>query len=161
MTVVSNTSPLVNLAAVGGLDLLRQLYGTILIPPAVHAEICACPPQVPGAAEVKAQPWIRPAPFQPDALCRVLEQHLDPGEAEAIALANSLPADLLLLDERRARKTALRLQIPILGVLGCLLEAKRLGHIPLVQPWIHALRATAGFRLADDLVALVLQRAGE
>ncbi|MBM3891080.1 MAG: DUF3368 domain-containing protein [Verrucomicrobia bacterium] len=112
-------------------------------------------------AEVRAQVWIRLAPFQPDALCHVLAQHLDPGEAEAIALANSLSADLLLLDERRARKTALRLQVPILGVLGCLLEAKRLGHIPQVQPWIHALRQNAGFRLADDLVASVLQRAGE
>jgi predicted nucleic acid-binding protein len=161
MTVVSNTSPIVNLAAIGALDLLRKLYGTVLIPPAVYAEICSAPMDVPGAAVVRQRTWIQPAEFKPDALTLALSERLHPGEAEAIALASHLSADLLLLDERRARKTALRMRIPILGVLGCLIEAKRLGHVPSVKPLLQALKDTAGFHLADDLAASVLERAGE
>jgi len=66
MIVVSNTSPIINLAAVGQLQLLRQLYDQILIPQAVHREIVVVGVGQPGAAQVKSSDWIemRPVPHQ-------------------------------------------------------------------------------------------------
>jgi predicted nucleic acid-binding protein len=56
--VVSNTSPIINLAAVGQLQLLRQLYDQILVPQTVHREIVVVGIGQPGAAEVKSSDWI-------------------------------------------------------------------------------------------------------
>jgi len=58
MTVVSDASPLINLARIGQLDLLRQLYGTMLLPEAVWQEVVVDGAGQPGAAEVRAADWI-------------------------------------------------------------------------------------------------------
>ena len=58
MRVVSNTSPIINLAGIGRLDLLRDLYGAIVIPRAVYGEITGFGQHLPGAAEVQAADWI-------------------------------------------------------------------------------------------------------
>lgn len=59
MIVVSDTSPITNFAAVGQLDLLHQLYATIIIPEAVYNEMVSVNKLVPGAVEVQAFSWIR------------------------------------------------------------------------------------------------------
>lgn len=161
MIVVSNTSPIVNLAVVGGLHILRDLFHEILVPSAVQEEISAGVAALPALAVTQQQDWIKGRPVADWPLREVLSQNLDAGEAEAIALAVEAKADYLLVDERRARKIAQRLGIPVMGVLGCLVEAKRRGHIPVVKPWIESLRQVAGFRVSDDLVATVLRKAGE
>ena len=58
MIVISNTSPIVNLAAVGQVELLQQLYGYVVIPPAVFHEIAVIGAGQPGAAEVESFEWI-------------------------------------------------------------------------------------------------------
>ncbi len=60
MIIISDTSPIINLAAVGQLDLLRQLYGHIIIPQAIYDEIVVAGTGQPGAHEVKAAGWIGP-----------------------------------------------------------------------------------------------------
>src|SRR6266568_4995556 len=124
MIVVSNTSPIVKLAAVGHLDLLQQLYGALLIPPAVYHEIVVVGAGLPGAHEVQTLPWFQQRPVAPSALLTRLQLALDPGEAEVIALAGEIKADLMLLDERRARRLAGQLGLHHVGVLGLLIEAK-------------------------------------
>jgi len=85
---------------------------------------------------------------------------LDRGEAQAIALAQELNADLLIVDERLGRQHARRLGLTITGTLGILLKAKQLGYVDAVQPLIEQLQQ-GGIRLRDDVVRRVLELAGE
>ena len=91
----------------------------------------------------------------------MLKLQLDPGEAEAIALALELKSDLLLLDERRARTVASRLALRVVGLLGMLIEAKQKGLLPLVRPVLDDLEVKAGFWITETLRARILQVAGE
>jgi hypothetical protein len=86
---------------------------------------------------------------------------LDRGEAETIALALEVEADLVLLDEREGRRAAQRFGLRVLGVMGILLDAKSHGAIKAVRPHLDALRQTAGFYLADAVYDSVLLLAGE
>ncbi|MGM0577132.1 MAG: DUF3368 domain-containing protein [Myxococcota bacterium] len=90
-----------------------------------------------------------------------MSAELDPGETEAIALAVERKADVLLVDERRARRAATRLGQRVLGVLGVLLQAKRRGLVEELRPILHDLTEEAGFRIGPELVARVLKAAGE
>lgn len=83
------------------------------------------------------------------------------GEAEAIVLARELGADILLIDERRARKTALELGLPVTGLLGVLLEAKKAGLIPALKPILDQMEAIVAFRLKRSLYEATLRAAGE
>ena len=118
MIVVSNSSPLVSLAAVGRLDLLRELYGVITIPQAVYHEVAVRGLGRPGAAEVQTLDWIVRGDVSDPAVVTALEGKLDRGEAEAIALAAELRADLLLMDERLGRAEAARFGLRFIGILG-------------------------------------------
>jgi hypothetical protein len=138
MIVVSNTSPLVNLAAIGQLDLLKQLYGGIVIPQAVYAEIVIAGAGQPGAVEVKTLDWIKTRPVANRTAVASLQLELDAGEAEAILLAVELNAGLILLDERKGRRVALRLGLRPMGLLGALVEAKHKGSVVAVKPSLAA-----------------------
>jgi len=157
--VVVNTTPIIALALIGQLDLLRQLYGEVVIPPAVQAEILAGGPSGVGVAELKTAAWIRPAPLLDPGRADLLSD-LDRGEAEAIVLAQDLNAELLIMDERLARRHAQRLGLTLTGVLGVLLKAKQQGLVPLVKPLIEQLRQ-GGIWLSDALVDEALKLAGE
>jgi predicted nucleic acid-binding protein len=85
---------------------------------------------------------------------------LDRGEAEVIALAQELGSDLVLIDERLARRHAKRLGLKLTGTLGVLLRAKRLGLIPSVSPSIEQL-LEGGIRLSDSVISEALSLAGE
>lgn len=160
MIVVSDTSPIINLAAVEHLTLLHRLYGHVLIPQRVYDEIVAGNEQ-PGAQEIRNYSWIESRSVKDDAVVLALHDALDPGEAEAIALALQEKADLLLLDERRGRAFAAQYGLRFIGILGILIEAKRRHEIPTVKPVMDALIAKAGFWIAPLLYERVLQAAGE
>ncbi|MCR4406840.1 MAG: DUF3368 domain-containing protein [Anaerolineae bacterium] len=157
MKVVSNASVLINLARIGELDLLRQLYGTLLIPEAVWQEVVVEGVGQPGAGQVEAASWIKTHDVANELLVRALRQDLDAGEAEAIALALEVGADLLLMDERLGRETAQHLGLRYVGLIGVLITAKRRGLIDAVKPYLDKLRDVAGFYLTDALYARVLQ----
>lgn len=161
MSIVSNASPLINLARIGRLDLLYQLYGELVIPEAVWNEIVVEGMGQPGADEVKAANWIRMQAVANRPLVRALRQELDSGEAEAIALALEIGADLLLMDERLGRETARHLGLRYIGLIGVLIEARRKGLISAIKPHLDALRGMAGFHVRDALYLQVLQDEGE
>lgn len=159
MIVVSDTSPLIYLARLQRLDLLRVLYGRIVVPPSVHRELAS------GASwEVALDAigdWIEV--IAPANLLRVqsLRETLDAGEAEGIALAEELGADLLLIDERSGREAAKRGGLRAYGVLGVLLEAKRSGAISLIGPELVRLRRETTFRASSAAFDDALRLAGE
>jgi predicted nucleic acid-binding protein len=95
--VVSNTSPMTNLAAIGQVALLRQLYGGVYIPEAVYRELRAGESRGDHPPFLEAADWIQVRAVPLETLQSLAPYRLDRGEAEAIALAERLQADLLRL----------------------------------------------------------------
>jgi len=157
--VVSDASPIANLAVVGQLELLRQLYGVVVIPPAVRAEVIAgldlrkLSPEVASWLEVRAV-------INAKAVQSLLLS-LDKGEAEAIVLAEELNADLLLMDEQKGRFIAQNLGLHVIGLLGVLLEAKKRGLVSALRPIVDDLIHKAGFWIGSDLYHRLLEIAAE
>jgi len=144
MRVVSNTSPLSNLAVVGRLDLLRQRYGSVTIPLVVAQELGRLSHPDGQAALVAAilAGWLKPDPTVPPLLSSSVT--LDPGETAAIALALAVHADVLFIDEKRGRAAARSAGLTVSGLLGELLHAKFVGRIPSMRAEIQRLRSQAG-----------------
>lgn len=151
MIVVSNTSPITNLAAVGQLDLLRKIFGRVIVPDAVVQELTAGGVAWPGAVELAQADWIRVEDVREQYLVDALRLELDYGEAATIVLALQTDAELILLDEQAGRTAARYLGLEVMGVVGILLRAKQHGYIPQVRPLLDALRHQAGFFLSAQV----------
>lgn len=153
--VVSDASPLILLARVGRLDLLRAISSDVLAPPAVWAEATR-EPLAPGASVVAAATWIRIlAPTRP----LPSNGTLGAGEREAIALAREHGA-ILVVDDAAARRRARVEGLRLTGTLGVLVLARRTGHLHAVAPILETMQAQ-GFRISADLIARTLHRCGE
>ncbi len=161
MIVVSDTSPVLSLTLVGQLDLLRQLYGSIMIPEAVRDELIVDGAAYHNGDEVIQQNWIHIRTVTNLIVLKLLQRELDRGEAEALALAIDLKADLILLDEFKARRLADDLDLPHTGVIDLLGEAKRLNYLSEVKPTLDALINHAHFHVSQKLYQRTLQSAGE
>jgi predicted nucleic acid-binding protein len=159
--VVSDTSPITNLVAIGYLELLQQLYGQIMVPPAVYRELTRGGETVPGYKEVQTFDWITVQPVNDSELVISLLDRLDEGEAEAIALAIEQQADWLLIDEELGRQVAEAYQIRFTGILGVLIEAKHRGFVAEVKPVLDSLINNAEFWVSERLYRRVLQVVGE
>jgi len=157
--VVVNATPLIALALIGKLGLLQQLYGQVTMPSAVEAEVFAGGPKGIGSTEIREATWLHAVSLQDPQRADLLAD-LDRGEAEVIALAQELDADLVILDERLARRHARRVGLTLTGTLGVLLKAKQVGQVGAVAPLIEQLRL-GGIRLSDAIVAEVLKLADE
>lgn len=154
--VVSNTGPLIALASIYQFELLQKLFGTISIPKAVRTEVL----DETTLTAVNMADWILVRTAQDKIAVQLLNGELDTGESEAIVLARELNADLLLIDERAARRKAAALDLSTIGTLGVLLMAKNQGLIPVLKPLIEQLNQS-GFHMSDELYAQVLNSAGE
>jgi len=159
--VVSNTSPITNLAAIGRLYLLGDLFKSITIAQGVWDELNANGNPWPGSREVSAAPWIVQRTPTNAPLVAALRGYLDRGEAETIALAVELKAELVILDERDGRHAAQAHGLRIMGAVGVLIQAKRRGLIPALRPELDALRNRAGFYLGQGVYFKALETAGE
>jgi uncharacterized protein len=161
MIVVSNTSPLTNLAAIQQFELLQRLYQEIHIPQAVWNELNAQQRPWPGCREVANADWIYHHRVTNVQLVKALTRDLDLGEAESIGLALELKADMILLDETDGRRVAQRWGLKTVGVLGILTEAKTKQLIDEMKPLLQSLRYQIGFYLSPRLYQEVLQSVGE
>jgi len=153
--VVSDTSPICYLVLVGQVDLLKTLFEQISIPTAVRDELAHT--GAPGAVRAWiAQPpaWlvIRTAPSD-DRLGSLSRLH--PGEREAILLATEMRSDLILLDDRAARRLAQERGLAVSGLLGLLSRAAREGRVSLPET-LDRLRQT-NFRVAPRLLKAMLE----
>ena len=158
--VVSDTTAITHLARIGALNLVHQLYMTIFIPEAVYLELTSHGSNIPGANEAKSYPWIKMQKVKDKRRVDLHSKILDLGESEAIALAEELHADLLIIDEKIGRTYAKSLGIEITGMIGILLLAKERKLITSVKPFLDRLMATK-FKLNIRLYNQALELAGE
>jgi predicted nucleic acid-binding protein len=160
LVVVSDTSPIRALAHLQLLNIIPSLFGCVLIPPAVLKEL-AHPPLgviVVAAGDLPFADVRVPAIW---AQLDRLSHDLDRGEAEALAVALELKADLILIDEAAGRATAEKLGLKYTDTLGPLIRAKRAGIIPAVRPLLDPLQHGLRFFIHDRVKEAILQLAGE
>ena len=114
---------------------------------------------MPGAHAVAQLTWLEIRKPEPQVL-QPLSILVDPGEAEAIALAQTVAGSIVLLDDSQARRVAERFNIPRIGTLGILRRAKKMGLLEKIRPHVEYLRSN-NIYMADNLVAAVLLDVGE
>jgi predicted nucleic acid-binding protein len=158
--IVADSGPLIALARIGQLHLLRDLFGVVVIPHAVATE-CLAGQNRPGSqviAQALKQGWLRKK--RPTSRISPVDRPaLGDGENAAIALARGL-GSRLLIDDKLARKAAGLNQVAVVGTAGVLIEAKQKKFVRKVKPLIEDLRR-CGYRLSEELVESVLARCGE
>jgi len=149
--IVCNASPIIGLAHIGQLELLRDLFGTVIVPTAVVSET---------APSVNLPSWIMSRALVQTIGPRILGAYLGRGESEAISLALECNAKLVILDDRPARRLAQSLGLNVIGTTGLLLAAKERGLIPDVKPHLDQL-LEFDFYIASKLYEQVLKAAEE
>jgi uncharacterized protein len=160
--VVSDTSPLCNLAIIQHLWLLHAIYDVVIIPSVVADEL-ANGTTIPEIPNILTLDWVRVFPLADRTVAEALQRdrRLDPGEAHAIALAIQLQASDLLIDERIGRREATALGVSVIGILGILRVAKQRNLIPEIKPVLDQLIGQAGFRVSKVLYDQTLQDVNE
>jgi predicted nucleic acid-binding protein len=158
--IVCNTGPLIAFAMLDRMDILHSLFDDLFVPPEVHQEILAGGGTNAGLSSYLNVQWIRVEPLldPPDPL---LSTFLDKGEAAVIGLARRLSVNLVLIDERKARKIARTIYgLDVVGSVRLLIEAKKNGLLDRVGNALKMLRE-GGYWIADDIVEKALFQAGE
>lgn len=153
--VVSNTSPICYLLLIGQVDLLPTLFGRVVIPKAVRDELASEDAPEPVRSWIAQPPdWldIRDMKAEPDSGLSQLHR----GEQEAILLAEELMTDLIILDEKAARQTAMERGLNLTGLIGILDESATRGLIDLPLA-VERLRQT-NFRISPRLLKSLLDR---
>jgi predicted nucleic acid-binding protein len=137
------------LSNIGELRILHELFGEILVPPAVVREFGEILPE-----------WAIIKSPRDKHLVNALSRLLGDGESEAIALALELKADFLILDDLKARKIAREMGVKVMGTAGVLLLAKKRGIVGAVKPLLSEL-VERGFRISPEVIEVILKAAGE
>lgn len=158
--VIVNSTPLIVLCNIDRLYILKEVYGEIIIPQAVLDEIMvkkdsAC------SQILSERDWIKVECISSEADKRMYQAKLHAGEVETMILAQEEPkADLVIIDDNSAKKTAMYLGLKVTGTLGVLLKAKKQGIISEVKPIIEDM-ISDGFYIKEDIRKLILKQAGE
>jgi uncharacterized protein len=131
VTVISDSSPLITLARIRCFDLLRKLYNKIYIPREVYKEVVIDGATLPGAAEVSRSDWIEVRVVQniDNVAAAVVKFGLGTGEVSAIVLAKELGADVVLIDDWKARRCAFEEGLRVVGCIGILEDLYAKGHL--------------------------------
>ena len=158
--IVCNAGPLITLASVAQLDLLRALYRRVVVPQPVIDEIVQSGAGRTGAIEVGSASWIEAVP-SPGEMDPLLAAELGAGESAVLSIAVQLRAPLALIDERRARRIATQVYgLTVKGTAGILVEAKRAGLLPSIRPLLERI-VQRGYFLSAHLVESACHSAGE
>lgn len=160
MVVVSDTGPLIYLARIGHLSLLKKRFGPILIPEEVYREICVQGKGKPGAEKIEKTDWIDRREVEDNFLLEVLRLELDKGESEVIVLAKQMEAERVIIDEKIPREKLKSLGFKVVGTVGILVWASQEGLISDLKGCLDELR-DKGMWISDDLYAKALELAKE
>lgn len=151
LVAVCDASPLIALEAIGCLELLPDMFTTLVAPPAVLRELRSI---------VKLPGWLEERALSEPIPSDVCVPTLGPGEQEALALTVEIGAAWLIADERPARQLARSLGLQVIGTLGILVAARKQGQIDSLGDRLSELQAT-GFFLTQDLYDWALTEVGE
>jgi predicted nucleic acid-binding protein len=157
LLVVSNSSPIMNLAIIGQLHLIQELFGEIIISKEVWSELIIEGKGNPGINEIEKAKWVKVVKVKNDSLVKTLTKDLDVDESAAIALAIEKKANLLLLDETDARNLAEFYHLTKTGVIGILMRAKKQSLIKEIKPMLDKLTTQAYFWIKQDLYDAILR----
>ena len=158
--IVCNAGPLIALAGIGQVGLLGELFGEVLVPVEVQAEVEAGGSGGVGASLFQEQTWLRVTHLE-QTVDPLLVSLLDQGEAATISLALQTKAALVLMDEVKGRRVARDVfGLAVVGTGRLLVEAKRARLIAEVRPLLTKMRSN-GYWMADKIIAEVLRQAGE
>jgi predicted nucleic acid-binding protein len=153
MIVVADSAPLHYLILLEQVDLLRRFYGQVVVPEAVASELSnAAAPGVVSEWIAAPPSWLEVRPVAPEVLAAITDD-LDLGERAAIALAEAMRADLLLIDEAAGRAEAKRRHLRVTGTLGVLRSGAERGLMNV--PDLLARLKTTSFYLDEALVSVV------
>ena len=155
MIVVCDSSPLIALLSVDRIDLLKKLFDTVLIPPAVCSEVFGVSRtlEIPDFMHIEAP--------NSKTSVRFLSMSLHLGESEAITLAIEKQVNRIILDDKLARNTADRLGLCVIGTLGVLMLAKEKAFLTEIRPLIDQMIDKISFRIAPSVLKRVLTQVNE
>ena len=158
--VIVNTTPLIALCHVGQLDILKKIYGEILIPQAVYRELSekkdsVCKKQVDDSIN-----WIHVENIKNQMAKSMFKAQLHDGEVEVMILAKEKSADLVIIDDANAKKHAKYLKLSVTGTLGVLIRAKKQGYISELKPIIQEMVEKNIF-ISEKLMKLCLEQVSE
>ena len=145
MRIVVDTSVLIALSNIGRLELLRSLFDDVMVPRAVMEEYGEPLPE-----------WVKVVEVKDKQLVRALLGNLHRGEAEVIALALEANADIVILDDKKARNIARRIGLNVMGTIGILILAKKQSLINNIEAEISKLTETS-FRLSRDVITKAIE----
>ena len=152
--VIVNSTPLIILSKIGELEILKNLYGEIIIPRAVFEEVTI------KSDAIKNLSWIKILEVQDKSNRKIYQAKLHDGEVEVMMLAKEISADLLIIDDNAAKKFAKFLGFQVTGTLGILLKSKSEKIISEVKPILEKMQAE-NFYISEEIIKLVLKTAGE
>ena len=157
--IVSDTSPLLNLALIERLELLESQFSEVTVPQQVWNELTDGEDGLEGLRELRDDGLLYLVEVERSDLFVELFHELDLGETAAICYAVEQNADLVLLDERDGRRVARRHDLNVTGVIGILLRGAKTGVVTLDHE-LKVLRE-AGFWISDDLYEQILSEADQ
>ena len=152
--IIGDSSALIALSVVDKLELLEELYTNLYMPQAVFDEVT----QVGRPQSDKLRRFLQ-------SRVKVVELNLTKlglglGELEAITLYKELDAEVLLIDDNRAKKYAILNDVKVIGSLGVLIKAKEESYIEQVKPLVEAIMKSEVY-ISDKLMLKVLELCGE
>ena len=157
--VIVNSTPLIVLCGIGRLDVLQKLYQEIIIPSAVYEEVTAIEDSA--CAQIKnSNSWIHVESIRDCSEKKMYKAKLHAGEVEVMILAQEQKADMVIIDDNAAKKTAKYLGLTVTGTLGVLLKAKSRGIVQEIAPLLVQMTRN-GFYIDSVIETLVLEQAGE
>lgn len=160
--IVADAGPVIALAGIAQLDLLRKLFGQVVLTEAVRDECLAKPGKDTAFIEAGlSEGWLQLSENSGAAKTELLSPALGAGESEVICLAMQRPEQtLLIVDDRLARRHALRLKLKIIGTVRLLVLAQDSGFIVDAQQQVEAL-AVIGYRVSAKLLEQIRQQTGK
>jgi predicted nucleic acid-binding protein len=158
--VVVNTTPLIALSYLGRLDLLKTLYGKIVIPDAVYRELSVKEDSVCKRFVDESLDWICIKKIKNEMAKAMYKTQLHEGEVEVMILAQEINADVVVIDDANAKKHAKYLGLPVTGTLGVLIKAKREGYLSEIKPLLQQLLEN-NIYISDKIIDLCLKQVGE
>lgn len=160
MVVVSDSSVITGLLALNRIELLRELFGQVLISDSVFKELTSLK-DFGYDVEKLNQTWIKITQIENIQKRNILLKRLDLGEADSIILAIEKNVDFILMDERKGRKIAKEIGLKIVGLIGILIQAKKNGLISNLKSELQFLTSKLEFRMSKQLIERALVEVGE